>query len=72
MAHHEEDRYKLQVDSEAHYAYEDMLLYLMQNEAWHCSAEMDMEFLGKVVVLMAAYVSPKFQYKCSHQWNLHI
>ena len=30
----------------------------MQNEAWHCPAEIDMEFQGKVVVLTAASVSP--------------
>ena len=44
----------------------------MQNEAWHCPAEIDMEFLGKVVILTAAYVSPKFQHKPPHQWYLHI
>ena len=44
--------------SQAHalYAYEAKLLQLVQNEAWHCPAEMDMEFLGKVVILTAAYV----------------
>ena len=31
-----------------------------------------MEFLGKVVILTAAYVSPKFQHKPPHQWYLHI
>ena len=44
----------------------------VQNEAWHCPAEIDMEFLGKVVVLTAAYTSPKFQHKPLHQWYLHI
>ena len=44
----------------------------MQNVAWHCPAEIDMEFLGKVVVLTAAHVSPKFQHKPPHQWYLHI
>ena len=34
----------------------------MQNEAWHYPAEIDM-FLGKVVTLMAVYVTPKFQHK---------
>ena len=29
----------------------------MQNESWHCPAEIDMEFLGKVIILMAAYLS---------------
>ena len=33
-------------------------------EAW--------EFLGKVVVLTAAYVSPKFKHKPPHKWYLHI
>ena len=31
-----------------------------------------MEFKGKVVVLMEADVSPKFQHKPPHQWYLHI
>ena len=43
-----------------------------ENEAWHCPAEIDMESLGKFVVLTAAYVSQKFQHKPLHQWYLHI
>ena len=30
------------------------------------------KFLGKVMVLMAEYVSPEFQHKPLHQWYLHI
>ena len=39
--------------------------------AQHCPAEIDMEFLGKVI-LTAAYVSPKFWHKRLHQRYLHI
>ena len=35
-------------------AYETTLLYFVQNEVWHCPAEIAMEFLGKVVILTAA------------------
>ena len=35
----------------------DISADLVQNEAWHCPAEIDMEFLGKVIVFTAAYVS---------------
>ena len=35
-------------------------------------SEIDTEFLRKVVILTAAYVSPKFQHKPPHQWYLHI
>lgn len=45
------------------YAYEATLLYIGQNEAWHCPAEIAMEFLGKDAILMVAHVSPKFHYK---------
>ena len=48
------------------------MLQLVQNEAWHCPVEMGKEFLGKVVVLTAAYVSPKFHHKLPHQWDLYI
>ena len=39
------------------YAYEATLLKLVQNEAWYCPAEIDMECLGKIVLLTAVYVS---------------
>ena len=42
----------------------------MQNEAWHCPAEMDMEFLGKVVVFDGLHVSNS--YKSLYQWYLHM
>ena len=43
----------------------------MQNKAWHCPTEIDMEFLGKVIILTAAYVSPKFQHKPPNQLYFH-
>ena len=46
--------------------YFNRFLLLWHCPCWHCPAEIVMEFLGKVVILMAAYVSPKFQHKPPH------
>ena len=47
-------------------------LFLCVRNGYKCQAFAYEEFLGKVIILKAAYVSPKFQHKPPHQWYLHI
>ncbi len=48
------------------------LLLHMQNEAWHCLAVITMDFPGKDVILMAAYVSVQSLYACTNGTFSHM
>jgi len=43
----------------------------VQNEVWHCPAEITTELFGKDVALMAVNVSAKCQNTPQHQWYSH-
>lgn len=73
MMHHSfsvGNRSELQA-SQAHLLiYESTLSLHVQNEAWHCLALITMDFLGKDVILMAAYATVQSQYMPQRQWYL--